>query len=99
MRRSAVVLALALAIAPRAAAAADDVVAGELRSYVTLQSIGVEWDVTGDDDHDATVTVRYRLQGSPAWRDAQPLVRVATTATCSPAACSSSSPGPATTWS
>ena len=33
---------------------------GELRDAATLRSIGLEWDLTGDDDHDATATVQYR---------------------------------------
>ncbi|MBW2529386.1 MAG: right-handed parallel beta-helix repeat-containing protein [Deltaproteobacteria bacterium] len=55
---------------------AQPVTPGALRSYSTPQSIGVEWDVTGDDDHDATATVRYRAEGESAWRDAMPLLRI-----------------------
>lgn len=49
---------------------------GALRSASTLQSIGLEWDIAGDDDHDATVTVAYRAVGDAAWQQAMPLVRV-----------------------
>jgi MYXO-CTERM domain-containing protein len=55
---------------------AQPVTAGAVRSYSTPQSIGVEWDVTGDPDHDATVAVRYRRMGATAWNDAMPLFRV-----------------------
>ena len=68
---------LSLLATASAARAADDVVAGELRSYLNLHTIGVEWALVGDDDHDATATVRYRYAGGPTWRDAFPLVRVA----------------------
>lgn len=42
----------------------------------TLLTLGVRWAVTGDDDHDASVSVRYRQQGTAAWKDAMPLFRV-----------------------
>ena len=47
-----------------------------LRAYSTLHSLGFEWDVTGDSDHDATCGVRFRARGTPAWRDALNLLRV-----------------------
>lgn len=49
---------------------------GELRSYATIHSIGVEWDITGDADHDATCKVQYRVKGTNAWKQALPLFRV-----------------------
>jgi hypothetical protein len=51
-------------------------VPGGLRSYSTVSSIGIEWDLVGDADHDAAATVDYRLAGSAPWRRAMPLVRV-----------------------
>ncbi len=51
-------------------------VAGELRTYATIHSIGIEWDIVGDDDHDAIVNVQYRAQGLAAWKPALPLFRV-----------------------
>jgi len=56
--------------------AADSVKADTLRSYATLHSLGFEWDVTGDADHDATCAVRYRTIGSSSWRAALDLMRV-----------------------
>src|SRR5690606_25742332 len=41
-----------------------------------LNSIGFEWDITGDPDHDATAEVRYRPAGTSIWRDAMPLMRI-----------------------
>ena len=49
---------------------------GALRSYATIQSIGVEWDIAGDPNHNATVEVQYRIQGASTWKSALPLVRV-----------------------
>ena len=49
---------------------------GAIRTYSTISSIGVEWDIVGDADHDATATVEFRVAGTPAWRSALPLVRV-----------------------
>ncbi|HKT79630.1 MAG TPA: right-handed parallel beta-helix repeat-containing protein [Vicinamibacterales bacterium] len=49
---------------------------GAIRSYSTISSIGVEWDISGDADHDATAAVQYRQAGTTAWKTALPLVRV-----------------------
>ncbi|NMB73658.1 MAG: hypothetical protein GYA21_00855 [Myxococcales bacterium] len=42
----------------------------------TLIHLGVQLLIQGDDDHDATVSVRYRAVGQSAWRDGPPLFRV-----------------------
>ncbi len=42
----------------------------------TVVALGVRWPLTGDDNFNATVTVRVRVKGSTAWRDALPLYRV-----------------------
>src|SRR5688500_13265855 len=78
-RTFACALTSAAAVLPAAVstpAFAQPVTAGAVRSYSTPQSIGVEWDVTGDPDHDARVAVRYRRMGTTAWSDAMPLFRV-----------------------
>ena len=49
---------------------------GELRVTATHLSIGVEWDLTGDTDHDATCSVAYRREGDEAWKEAMPLLRM-----------------------
>jgi hypothetical protein len=49
---------------------------GAIRSYSTITSLGVEWTIGGDADHDATASVEYRAAGTIAWRPAMPLVRV-----------------------
>jgi hypothetical protein len=50
--------------------------AGELRTDATPNCISIEWDVTGDTDHDATCRVAYREQGTREWKQAFPLLRV-----------------------
>jgi hypothetical protein len=42
----------------------------------TVVTLGVQLLVTGDDDHNARVAVRYRPSGDPVWRDAMDLFRV-----------------------
>jgi Right handed beta helix region len=49
---------------------------GAIRTYSTISSIGVEWDIAGDADHDATAAVEFRVAGTTAWRPALSLVRV-----------------------
>ena len=45
-------------------------------SYSTIHSIGIEWGISGDTNHNATVNVHYRAQGTRKWKAALPLVRV-----------------------
>lgn len=42
----------------------------------TLQALGFEWYVQGDDNRNAVVAVSYRQHGQSAWKDAQPLIRL-----------------------
>ena len=35
-------------------------VPGAIQAYSTITSIGIEWDIVGDADHDATAGVEYR---------------------------------------
>ena len=42
----------------------------------TIHAAAIEWLVTGDDDTDGVVTVRYRKQGAPSWKAGLPLKRV-----------------------
>jgi len=51
-------------------------VVGALRSYSTIYSIGVEWDITGDTNHNAAASSEYRVEGQTAWKPALPLIRV-----------------------
>jgi hypothetical protein len=42
----------------------------------TLKCAGFEWYVSGDDNHTATVTVRFREEGTSSWREGLPLLRI-----------------------
>jgi hypothetical protein len=42
----------------------------------TLISLGFEWYIEGDDNHNAVVEVRYRREGQVRWLSAQPLLRI-----------------------
>jgi len=46
------------------------------RTSATIYSIGIEWDVIGDDNHNASASVVYRIQGAVSWNAALPLVRI-----------------------
>jgi hypothetical protein len=42
----------------------------------TLQALGFEWYVKGDDNRNAVVAVSYRKRGGADWKEAQPLIRL-----------------------
>lgn len=42
----------------------------------TLNSISIEWEISGDTDNNGVVSVRYRRSGDSAWIQAMPLRRV-----------------------
>lgn len=70
-----ILLALLL-LAVADAKAADDSVPGNLNIHATLRSIGFEWEIAGDDDHDAQCLVQFRIQGTSVWKEFLPLYRV-----------------------
>ncbi len=49
---------------------------GELRTDSTPNCISIEWDVSGESDHDAKCSVQYREKGTEDWKQALPLFRV-----------------------
>jgi len=49
---------------------------GAPRTHATQQCIGIEWDVSGDANHNAVCTVRYRVKNGGAWKEALPLFRI-----------------------
>ncbi|HEV7735389.1 MAG TPA: hypothetical protein VGR62_24665 [Candidatus Binatia bacterium] len=61
-----------------ASARADDVLqpGSVVLDRSTVVTLGIRLLVAGDDDHDASVQVRYRPTGDVVWRTAQPLFRV-----------------------
>ena len=71
-------LAIAILVAASRLAHADDVldVGSANVDPPTLVSLGVQLLVTGDDDHDAQVGVRYRPLSSATWKTAMDLFRV-----------------------
>ena len=59
------------------AQAQDNVTAGHL--YVeppTLENLGFEWQIAGDDNRNASVTIAYREKGARNWREGLPLFRL-----------------------
>src|SRR5439155_7763176 len=71
-------LTLAAGLCLTAPAHADDVLhPGAVNvDRPTLVTLGVQLLISGDDDHDAAVTVRYRETGAGTCRDAMPPFRV-----------------------
>ena len=60
-----------------AAHAAARTVAGELvTERPTLLSLGFEWKIDGDDNHNAVATIAYRKKGETTWKDGLPLLRM-----------------------
>src|SRR5262245_9260104 len=56
---------------------ANDTVLTDLRVHATLHSIGVEWDIVGDANHNAACKTHYRIAGEGGtWKEALPLFRV-----------------------
>lgn len=77
MPRTLAPLALLLVSLPALAAAQSATTPGELTTpHPTLEHLSIEWAITGDDDEDGVVTVRFREEGASSWRAALPLVRV-----------------------
>src|ERR1700722_12034431 len=42
----------------------------------TLIALGFEWQIDGDDNHNAAVAVSYRKKGGTAWKTGLPLLRL-----------------------
>jgi hypothetical protein len=58
-------------------AASDRVTSGEfIIEPPTLISLGFEWQIQGDDNRNAAVSVFYRKKGDTPWRDGLPLLRI-----------------------
>src|SRR5581483_1935587 len=68
---------LAVILSAGTAHAANNLVPGQPKlDPPTLVALGVVLPITGDDNHDAKVTMRYRASGQTAWKNAMPLYRV-----------------------
>lgn len=51
-------------------------ISSNIKNYSTTTSIGVEWNITGDSNHNANCDVSYRVSGSTLWKDAKSLYRI-----------------------
>ncbi len=70
-------LILGLLVSTLALQAANKVTAGEfIAERPTLISLGFEWHIDGDDNHNAAVSVFYRKKGDQAWKEGLPLLRL-----------------------
>ena len=68
---------LIMLVTPVSSFAADAVIPGEfITEPPTLICLGFEWNIDGDDNHNAAVTVSYRPKGEAAWKEALPLHRI-----------------------
>ena len=66
-----------LFVAACGADAADGTQAGRfVVEHPTLLNLGFEWQIRGDANRNASVTVQYRQVNDPAWRPALPLLRI-----------------------
>ena len=69
--------AVCIALASLASAATNRVTVDQLVvEPATLQALGFEWYVKGDDNRNAVVAVSYRKRGESGWKEAQPLIRL-----------------------
>src|SRR5688572_8241296 len=80
MNRWWLTLALAALVTAGDRGTAQNANALTLRDFVieppTLINLGFEWFVDGDANRNAAVTVSYRREGTSAWREALPLIRL-----------------------
>lgn len=73
---TAIMVTLFILALSASSAIASSSVPGNLYSYSTMHSIGIDWDITGDTNHNAQGIVQYRKQGQSAWKRALDLERV-----------------------
>ena len=70
-------IVLALIAVSSSVRATDAVSAGQfVIEPATLICLGFEWDITGDDNRNATVDVSYRTSGQTTWMTGMPLLRM-----------------------
>src|SRR5581483_6096502 len=69
-------LAFLLLATPTLAKPMNNVAGGDFWAEPpTLISLGFEWRIKGDENHNARVDVQYRKKGESGWQNALPLVR------------------------
>src|SRR5262245_53292949 len=76
MKRLTVALILLLLTTPRLRADNGAKAGNLIVEPPTLICLGFEWEVSGDDNRNATVDVSYRRSGQGAWLDGMPLLRM-----------------------
>lgn len=79
LRMLSIVLSILAASTPVANAQTVDPLAvtpGALRTYSTIYSIGLEWDIGNDTNHNARVEVQYRVAGAQMWTSGPALLRI-----------------------
>jgi hypothetical protein len=70
-------IVLGLLLFTLALQAANKTTAGEfIAERPTLISLGFEWHIDGDDNHNAAVSAFYRKKGQQAWKEGLPLLRL-----------------------
>lgn len=55
---------------------ADSTSPGALLIHTTPTSIGLEWPITGEDNHNSQCRIQYRIQGQNTWQPFMPLFRI-----------------------
>ena len=73
---NAAVAAIVLILANSAVAGNETLPGMILSDYPTFTNISIDWLISGDDNENSTVTVRYREQGETMYREGLPLFRV-----------------------
>jgi len=77
--RGFLILAVLAAVLPvgraGAAAAGNAILPGAIRADSTFQAIGVAWQISGDDNHNSSLTLEFRKFGESAWHAGAPAVR------------------------
>jgi len=76
MRRLAALVVAGLLLAASARAENATTPGKVTAPYPTVTNLAVEWSITGDDNLNGVVQVRYRKVGAEAWKAAMPLRRV-----------------------
>lgn len=76
-RPSIIALSILCLLAPRLAEAQPATTPGPVTlPHPTLEHVSIDWAISGDDDEDGVVAVRFREVGAATWREGLPLVRV-----------------------
>lgn len=67
---------LVLESSDNTAAIKNKTVPAMFKQYSTIHSIGIEWDIKGDDNNNAICNVQFRKKGASKWNKALSLMRI-----------------------